>query len=510
MKLKKQNWLLILAGCASFAQADVTLPKVIDSKMVLQRDREVPVWGWADQGEEVTVEFAGQVKKALPDASGKWMLKLDPMPASAESRTMTVKGKNEIKLEDVLVGEVWLASGQSNMEWTFSGIDPEEWKNAQTQKDNRLVRAFHVSEHLLAGVPMDDTIGSWKNAADMVASPQSVSAVGFFFALKLQKELGIPVAFLDSNWGGQAIELFIPEEGYKVLGVDLPAPEKMPNMKNTAGMLNALADNLKAAADAAGKGRSVGFPPINLNSLYGNAPNGIWNAMISPMAPYALRGAIWYQGESNRGKPDYFEKLKALSAGWSSIFQVQNLPILMVQIAPFDYSRGANLQDSTLCDTIWTAQYRASQEILGIGIVPIQDTGINILDIHPKNKKPVGERLADLALKTQYGKDVVAKGPSFASAKRSGSKVVVGFRDIDQGLVTYDGQVPSWFELSADGKDFVPAEAAIVGETVEVSAQAVPEPKFVRMGWRDAALPNLKDKNGWPVFVFASQPVPAL
>lgn len=507
--MNKQGLLLILAVSAPLVQADVTLPKVIDSQMVLQRDREVPIWGWADPAEEVTVEFAGQVKKAMPDATGKWMVKLDRLTASAESRAMTVKGKNVIQLDDVLVGEVWLASGQSNMEWPLPNTVPEEWSYAQTQKGNRLVRAFHVSEHLLAGVPMDDTIGSWKNAAEMVASPHSVSAVGFFFALKLQKELGIPVAFLDSNWGGQAIEQFIPDEGYKAVGFDLPAHGKMPDMKNTAGMLNALADDLKAAAKAAEKGRSVGFPQINLNPIYGNAPNGICNAMISPLAPYALRGAIWYQGESNRGRPDYFEKLKALSAGWSSIFQVQSLPILLVQIAPFDYSRGANPQDSTLCDTIWAAQYRASQEIPGIGIVPIQDTGISILDIHPKNKRPVGERLAALALKTHYGKDVVAKGPSFASAKRSGLKVVVTLKDIGQGLVTSDEKAPSWFELSADGKTFTPADAVIAGNTVEVSAATVQEPNYVRMGWRDIALPNLKDKTGWPVFAFASQAVAA-
>jgi len=159
-----------------------------------------------------------------------------------------------------------------------------------------------------------------------------------------------------------------------------------------------------------------------------------------------------------------------------------------------DYSRGANPLDSTLCDTIWAAQYRASQEIPGIGIVPIQDTGIIVLEIHPKNKKPAGERLAAFALKTQYGKDVVAKGPSFAAAKCVGSKVVLTFKDIGQGLVTCDAKAPSWFELSAGGKTFTPAEAAIVGDTVEVSAQAIPDPKLVRMGWRDIALPNLMTK----------------
>jgi sialate O-acetylesterase len=163
--------------------------------------------------------------------------------------------------------------------------------------------------------------------------------------------------------------------------------------------------------------------------------------------------------------------------------------------------------DSTLCETVWTAQYRAAKEIPGMGLVAIHDTGINVKDIHPKNKKPVGERLAALALKSQYDKDVFAQGPRFASAKRAGSKVVVAFEDIGEGLTTSDGSAPSWFEVSADGKTFVSADAVLVGNEVNIGADSIPDPKFVRMGWRDIALPNLKDKNGWPVFAFPAQAV---
>jgi sialate O-acetylesterase len=482
--MEKTALLLLLCGAIT-AQADVTLPKVIDSKMVLQRDREVPVWGWADQGEEVTVEFAGQVKKAMPDATRKWMLKFDPMPASAESRTMTVKGKNEIKLEDILVGEVWLASGQSNMQWTWGKVLPEQRLRAIAEKDNRLIRAFHV-KLVSADSPKSDIEGAWKDCAEMltnaerfeprpVSNPltgqpdiayriedEGVSAVGFFFASKLQKELGVPVAFISSSWGGMPIDCFIPEAGYQAAGLPIPGPED--------------------------RARTVG------------------NAMILPLAPYSLRGAIWYQGETNRGATDYFQKLQALSAGWSRIFGVKDIPILQAQIAPFIYSK-VNPNDSTLCNNIWTAQYRAAREIPGMGVIPLHDTITDLHEIHPPSKQPVGERLAALALKSQYGKDVVATGPSFASAKRNGSKVVLAFKDIAQGLATSDGKSPRWFELSADGKMFSPAEAAIIGDTVEVSARYVPEPKFVRMGWSESAIPNLKDKSGWPVFAFAAQPV---
>ena len=504
--MKRISTITLLFGIASLASADVVLPKVIASQMVLQRGVAAPVWGWADQGEAVTVTFAGQSKTATPDAAGKWMVKLDPLAASAESRVMTVRGNNEIKLEDVLVGEVWLASGQSNMEWTFRAIAAEEKAYAVAQKDNRLVRAFHVNQHITAGIPLDDTTGSWKDCTQMVGgSLNSVSAVGFFFALELQQKLGVPVAFLDANWGGQRIEPFIPDQGYKALGLNFRKQGVNADPKAIAAQLKGISASVDQAIQAAEEGRKIPF--LIGDRIYGWAENGIYNAMIAPLTPYAIKGAIWYQGESNRGANDYFKKLQALSAGWSQVFNVKDIPFYQVQIAPCDYNRGNNPTDSKLCDTIWKAQYQGADEIKGMGIVAIHDTNIDIKNIHPVHKRPVAERLAAQALRKQYGKDVVATGPRFAAAKRDGSNVIVSFKDIDQGLSTTDGQGPTWFELSADGKVFVKAAAVIDGNTVKVCAAAVPAPTSVRMGWADIAIPNLSDKNGWPVFAFSAQSV---
>lgn len=193
--------------------------------------------------------------------------------------------------------------------------------------------------------------------------------------------------------------------------------------------------------------------------------------------------------------------------GWSQVFNVKDIPFYQVQIAPFDYNRGKNSADSKLCDTIWKAQYQGADEIPGMGIVAIHDTNIDIHNIHPVHKRPVAERLAAQALKNQYGKDVVATGPRFTAAKRDGANVIVSFQDVDQGLSTTDGNAPSWFELSADGKVFVSAQAVIEGNTVKVSVASVPAPVSVRMGLADIAIPNLSDKNGWPVFAFPAQPV---
>ena len=471
-------------------RADVVLSSIISNGMVLQRGVKAPVWGWADAGEEVTVEFGGQVKKAMPGPDRKWMVELDPLEASATPRSMTISGKNKTLLENILVGEVWIAAGQSNMDWTFHQIAPAEREFAETQKENPLIRAFHVHKNLKAGIPMDDTAGVWKDAAQMVAGPSSVSAVGFFFALDLAKSLGIPVAILDVNWGGQKIEPFLAPEGYQAVGL----PFKEPDLRVSTGP-QAPPNGLKTAANA----------PRN---QYGNAENFIYNAMVAPLAPYAVQGTIWYQGESNRGSEDYLKKLQALSAGWSQVFRVKDIPLLMVQIAPYDYSKGKDLSSSLLADTIWASQYQAAETIPGVAVVPIHDTNIDTKNVHPKHKCTVGERLAAAALKNQYKKEgVVASAPRFQSASREGSKVVVSFSGILNGLTTSDGQAPSWFELSSDGVSFVPALAELRGNTVLVSAESIPEPKSVRMGWCDIAIPNLKDKDAWPAFAFPSQPV---
>jgi sialate O-acetylesterase len=488
--------LTLLALSLSLVRAEVVLPSIISNGMVLQRGAPAPVWGWADAGEEVTVEFGGQAKKAMPGPDRKWMVELDPLEASATPRSMTISGKNKILIENILVGEVWIASGQSNMDWSFDRIAPTEREFAESQKENPLVRAFHVHRNLRAGIPMDDTPGTWKDAAQMVTGPNTVSAVGFFFALNLAKSLGIPVAILDVNWGGTRIESFLAPEGYQAAGLPFKEPVRRVS---------------RSAQEAPQKGPKTA---VNVRpNHYGKAENFIYNAMVAPLAPYAVQGTIWYQGESNRGSEDYLKKLQALSAGWSQVFRVKDMPLLLVQIAPYDYSKGTDPSSSLLADTIWDAQYKAADSISGVAVVPIHDTDITIKNVHPLHKRVVGERLAASALKNQYKKEgVVASAPRFQSASREGSKMVVSFRGILNGLTTSDGQAPSWFELSADGVSFVPAKAEIKGNTVLVSAESIPEPKFVRMGWRDIAIPNLKDKDAWPVFAFTSQPVvlPAL
>ena len=293
------------------ASADVYLPKVISDQMILQRGVAAPIWGWADEGEQVTVRFAGQTKTAMPDASGKWMVHLDPLAASKENRVLTVSGKNTIQLQDVLVGEVWLASGQSNMEWALSLIDKGERAYAAEQKGNPYVRAFHVDQHITSGVPLDDTVGSWKDCMEMLTEPglsagntYGVSSVGLFFALKLSEALDVPVAFIDSNWGGRKIESFIPAEGYAAVGLNVPKPLGFDRAK-AEQQIERIHQSATAAHAAIQQG--VLAPVYTPNNVYGRSDNGIYNAMIAPIAPYAIKGAIWYQGESTRKETAYFD-----------------------------------------------------------------------------------------------------------------------------------------------------------------------------------------------------------
>lgn len=440
MALAVKTIIALLLILTPYSLAEVVLPSIISDHMILQSGAEISIWGTANKGEQVTVEFAGQSQTTTTDAKGNWSAVLSPLKASSKAQNLTVTGKNKIIVQDVLVGESWLASGQSNMATGIKQSPGNERAVFQAQKDNNRVRTFIKDR--------------WILCSDQVLSS---SAVAFFFALKLEQSLDVPVGYIIVAQNGSRIEPFIPEAEHKAAGI-------------------------------LGKG------------------SNIHNARILPIAPYVIKGVIWYQGESNRGSTDYFESIKALSAGWSREFRRTNIPLHMVQVAPFDYSR-KGVPSSLLCDSVWAAQYRAAKEVPGVSVISIHDTNINIKKIHPRHKQPVGERLAAMALKAQYGKDVITSGPVFAAATRNRNKVMVSFSGIDQGLTTKDGKAPTCFELSADGKEFVAATATVQGNQVSVHSDKIPAPKFVRMGWSDTAIPSLSDKNGWPAPIFPAQEV---
>ncbi len=450
---------LLFALCTLQLNAEVKLPAVFSDHMVIQRGVEAPVWGWADPGEKVSVSFGGETKTAITEKDGKWSVKLTKLEASASPRELTIKGTNEITLKNILVGDVWICSGQSNMEWALKKSTKAPKEAYETQKNNKQLRLFRIPKHIKLSEPAEDTEGTW-TTTEVEEDCMVFSGVGFFFGAKLQEDLNIPIGLIDTSWGGTAVDQWISNKAYK---------------------------------DFLGNERKGG---------------SIYNGMVAPLVPFAIKGAIWYQGESNRGNafPAYFTKMDALITGWREDFQVGDFPFYQVQIAPYKYNKKKPGDDETLCRNIWASQYKAAKEIKNCGVVPIHDTIHGVINnIHPWDKKPVAERLAHLALKNDYGKDVPFTGPEFASAKITSGKIIVSFTNVVEGLTTNDGQAPSFFEIAGADKTFVPAKASIEGDTVVVSAKSVASPKYVKMGWLETSVPNLSDKNGWPVFQFPAQ-----
>jgi len=445
--------------CPSSAEADVTVPKVFGTNMVMQRDIALPVWGFADAGEKVTVRIGKCEKTATANAEGNWKVTLPAMKCSTKAASMTVSGKgNKIELTNILIGEVWVCSGQSNMQWSIkrSANAKEEIAAANYP----LIRLLGVGR-ATAAEPQKDINGQWQ-----VCSPKTAggfSAVGYFFGRKLHKELKMPIGLIHSSWGGTRIEPWTPIEGLQSV------------------------EALKKIADGAKK----------LTGRIGNrTPTALYNAMIAPLKPVAIRGAIWYQGESNMGEGMmYFEKKKALIGGWRKVWGQGDFPFGFVQLAPFD-RYGGDRQPK-----LWEAQ-TASLAIPNTGMAVITDI-TTLKNIHPPNKQDVGLRLALWALATSYDKkDLVYSGPMYKSMKVAGGKAVLTFDHVGGGLASRDGKDLDWFEIADDDKKFVPAKAKIDGKTVVVSSDEVAKPAAVRFGWSQKATPNLMNKEGLPASPF--------
>ncbi len=491
MKAKFVLLLTAFLAAASATRADVKLPNVIGSHMVLQRDQSVPIWGWADPGEEITVEFAGQKRTTKTGADGAWRVALRSLKASAEPRQLIVRGKNTLTLDDVLVGEVWLCSGQSNMEWSVANSDnPQEEIAAANHPRIRHLKIPHrPSDKPESDVPTD----GWQ-----VCTPQTVgafTAVGYYYGRKLMQELDVPIGLLGCNWGGTRIEPWTPPAGFKAV----PALKKDFTDK---------LDTFPAKMETKDKEGKV------TTAINHQSPLALYNGMVHPLVPFAIRGAIWYQGESNNGEGMlYHEKMKALIAGWRKVWDNPRLPFYFVQLAPYIYRVPPERLPG-----IWEAQLE-TLEVPHTGMAVITDIG-NLKNIHPTNKQEVGRRLALWALAKTYGKKVGAySGPLFDDARVRDGRIELSFDHAEGGLKSRDGQPLTHFTIAAEDQKFVPAIAEIVGRKVVVSSDAIAKPVAVRFAWHQEAEPNLANVEGlpaspfrtdnWPVVETAAPPAPA-
>ncbi len=499
---------LTLLLSASSAFADIKLPAIISDHMVVQANAEVPVWGWADAGEEVSVSLADQTAATKAGADGKWQVKLGKMKTTAEAQTLTTKGKNTLTVKDVLIGEVWLGSGQSNMGMTVSSS--ENYDKEQAAANNPQLRMFTV-ERAARTEPQADCKGSW-----VVSAPETVgrfSAAAYFFGRDVQKELKQPVGMINSSWGGTAIEAW----------TSMDAQSKLPEYKTISESWEQAKaqpwDSAKAKADheaavvkwkadvQAAKAAKKPAPKAPLEALdprlHQNHPANLYNGMIAPIIPYAIRGAIWYQGEHNSGKSYvdlYSLQLKTLIQDWRARWG-DEFPFAWVQLPDFKAPQENPVQEESFA--IIREQMLKTLTVPKTGMAVTLGLG-EANNIHPKKKQEVGHRLALWALGTVYEQKVPAtSGPLPTGHEVKGNTVTITFDHADGGLKSKKaGGELEGFAIAGEDRRFVWAQARIVGNTVVVSSPDVPKPAAARYAWASNPVWSLQNGAGIPATPF--------
>ena len=498
----------LLFFAQTVVHSEVTLPRVISSNMVLQRDMQVPIWGWASAGEKIRVTLSTETEGAEPlfsatataDAEGNWQVKL-PAMAAGGPYTLRVNGSNTIELTNVLFGEVWVCSGQSNMQWSVNASKDNEAEIAAAMYPK--IRLFYVPR-VPSGLPQQDVAADWYET-----TPETIpnfSAVAYYFGRKLYKNLNVPIGLINTSWGGTRIEPWTPPVGFTTVPAlasiykevqDVQANYRAQLPQKIKEIEAWIAETRKALETDA----MLTQMPDNTHPLaHQGRPTALYNGMVHPIVPYAIRGALWYQGESNlRDGMLYHEKMKALIKGWREVWGQGEFPFYFVQLAPFNYG-GRNASPYFL-PQIWEAQ-AATLALPNTGMAVTTDIG-NLRDIHPRNKQDVGRRLALWALAKDYGRDdVTYSGPLYKSMAIEGNTIRLTFDAIGSGLTSRDEKPLTWFEIAGEDKQFVEAEAIIDGDTVVVSSETVANPVAVRLGWHQSAEPNFVNKEGLPASPF--------
>ena len=485
----------LIVFAASWAHAEVAVPNIFSDHMVLQQKQKNKVWGKAESGESVSVTIGDQSHETKAGDDGLWMVMLDELPAGGPHE-LVIKGTNEIKISDVLVGEVWVCSGQSNMGWTVSNsYDYDLERLAADHPNLRMINFPRVGVQ----EPVWDHPGfNW-----MVCNPDNVgkfSAVGYFFGRQLLQSLDVPIGLVNTSWGGSACEAWIARERLEQAGTYKTMLSRWDAM---AAEMAAL-ENKETKSDA---------DVEQLKRLQGNLsgnhrPANIYNGVLKSHLGYGIRGAIWYQGESNAGRAYQYRTLFPLMIeSWRDEWGIGNFPFYWVQLADFKAEREQPAESD------WAELREAQTMTLSLphtGQAVIIDIGEG-KDIHPKNKVDVGRRLARLALANEYGIEIAHQSPMYKSMEVRDGKVILSFDHVDGGWRPFDTQTPVGFAIAGEDKHFVWADAKILEDgKVEVWSDSVKEPVSVRYAWADNPVCNMFDNANLPLTPFRTDDWPGV
>ncbi|MDF1862868.1 MAG: sialate O-acetylesterase [Verrucomicrobiales bacterium] len=492
-----------LALSASIAKAELKLPSIFGHHMVLQRDLENPVWGWADPGTDVSVTFAGKTVTAKADADGQWKVKTQALPGSSHALNMTIKsGAETITFSNIVMGEVWVCSGQSNMQWSLSqAYDPDLEIATANYPNIRLISVPQVGTQEI----QDDFEGQWDICTPDTAG--QFSAVGYFYGRLLHQTLGVPIGLIDNAWGGSAAEAWVKRDVLEKDGRFDAYLQEWANTEKTFDWDKIMAD-WKAKADAAkAAGKQAPRPPRNV--LTGqHRPGNLWAGVLNPTIGYGIRGAIWYQGESNAGRAYQYDDLFGLMISeWRKAWGQGDFPFYWVQLADFRNEVDAPAESD------WAELREAQSNTLllpNTGQAVIYDIGEG-RDIHPRDKQNVAKRLARIALARDYGKTIPYQSPSYKSMEVQGNKAILTFENVGSTLYTFDTREAVGFAVAGEDKVWHKATGKLLGkDRVEVTSEAVETPVAVRYAWADNPVANLRSREGLPVDPFRTDDWPQI
>jgi sialate O-acetylesterase len=494
--------LTAIAACAICASStgwcEVRLPGMLGSHMVLQREMPIHIWGWATPGEKVSVEFKGASRDTAADELGKWSLYL-PAESAGGPYQLTITGKNKIILDDVLIGDVWFASGQSNMEMPLHGWpgaplrnSAEEIANAN-QPNMRLLKIDQKTSEF----PLRDIDGSWTPCTPQTAA--NFSAAAYFFGRDLAAQEHVPIGLIDSTWGGTVVEAWISLDGLSANASLMPAFADRAHMMDEQADAHALLAKERREDEAAKKAGQPAPSHVWKPNPTSWGPANLFNGMIAPATPFAIKGVIWYQGESNSRRdfaPMYERLFPTLISDWRAQWHEGNFPFLFVQIANFKSGPHEG----------WATVREAQRRTLSVTNTAMAVT-IDIGDpdnVHPADKQTVGARLALAARVLAYGEQVEFSGPAFRQAAPDGPEMRVWFDHAAGGLSAKGGALEG-FEIAGEDHRFVKADAHVDGNTVVAASPQVPAPRYVRYGWENAPVVNLYNSAGLPASPFTSE-----